>query len=243
MFLSVTAYYNIPSKAHHSIYLEYIKKLFNYVKTPLLFFTDKQNYDILSSFAGNNVKFYIQEFSDMRIFKYVSIDTWKKNITIDPENFRHSWQLGAIWANKSLFVQQAKELLETYEWYMWIDAGCIRSDDWKHIIHDFGKRNFNLIPGVYLQLLNEIPDKYFFTFPDRSIAASHILFHRNFIDDFIKEYNNVLVDYENSNITIIKDQYIIASMVKKGVSFLITIDYNPQIHCVPESWFFFFLLF
>ena len=243
MFLIVTAYYNIPSKKPYSFYLEHIQLFFKYIKTLVLFFTDSQNYNVFKNLAGPNVTFKIQEFETLDIFNNFSIDFWKHEITKDPENSYHTWQLGSLWANKSRFVKVASSLFKQYEWYMWVDCGCIRNDSWLPIIDGFGSRTLPSIKGVYVQLLNPIPDKNFFIYPNIHVAGSHILFHKDYIDTYITAYSDMLKEYNKNNIPLISDQYIITSMIKRNYTFLHYILYNPIYHNVPDKWFFFFMRF
>ena len=239
--LIVSGYYNIPSKRDCNFYYNHIERFFRYVKTPVLFFTDIKNYEILKKWKTEYITFYIQEFEELDVFRYFPIDFWKSEIQKDPENKYHTWQLGALWANKARFVNKALTLYPNYEWYMWVDAGCIRNDAWAAIIDNFGKRKLPDIPGIYCQLLNNSINKKYFKFPDISIAGSHILFHKNFIQLFINSYSDMLKQYNSNNISLISDQYIISSMALT-YSFINTILYNPNIHSI-DRWFFFFYLF
>lgn len=238
--LVVTAYYNIPSKASQYFYHENIKRFFEYVNIAVIFFTDEANYTILKEFAKKNVTFHIQAFEDMEIFKEFSSDFWKYQITKDPEKY-HTWQLGALWANKSRFVKQATGLYPLDDWYMWVDSGSIRSDDWKPLLSDFGKRPLPSSPGVYLQKINDIPENKYFKYNFFAIAGSHILFHKDYIAKFIEHYCNMVREYEKENVSLIMDQYIMASIVsQKKMEGIFTIRKN--IEC-PDEWFFFFLYF
>ena len=120
---------------------------------------------------------------------------------------------------------------------MWVDAGCVRTDAWN--LHSFGKRHHSLEPGVYHQLLRPLPNKEYYVHPDVYIAGSHIVFHKNYIDKYIDCYRAMMVEYMHANISLISDQYVIASMIPKH-AFIHTI---PVTHPVVNEWFFFFNLF
>ena len=239
--LLVTAYYSIPSKQPSSFYYEHIRRFFKYIKIPVLFFTDDENYNILKKIAGTNIEFYIQEFETLDIFNHYPIEFWKSHIAKDPQNIYHTWQLGALWANKSLFVKKASIINPNYDWYMWVDSGSIRSDSWQTLLETFGTRSLPITPGVYKQLLKPIPQKHFFEFPDIYVAGSHILFHKTYIDNYNFAYLSVLDNYNKHNISVIMDQYIMATMSLR-YSFVKTILYNPEIKAI-DKWFFFFCLF
>ena len=239
--LVVSAYYSIPSKEQPNFYYPNIQRFFKYVTTPVMFFTDVENYAILKEWAGSNVRFIIQNFESLDIFKDFSQGFWQDQVKIDPEKY-HTWQLGALWASKTRFVKQASQIDPTYDWYMWVDAGCVRNDDWKICIDAFGKRKVPDSPGVYIQLLKSIPDhKSFFQFPDVYVAGSHILLHKSYIDNYNELYAETLKTYESQRIPAIMDQYIIASMIKTA-TFIYPILYDPQLN-VPCEWFFFFSVF
>ena len=231
----VSAYYNIPSKQPNEFYYEHIQRFFQNIKPQIVFFTDNENYQILKDLAGSNVQFQIQEFHELEIFKQFPAEFWQEQIKIDPEKY-HTWQLGAIWANKSRFVQTAMNIVQS-EWYMWIDAGSLRKE-WPEI-EKFGTRPLPETPGVYLQLLKPI-NKSFFSFPDTYTAGSHILFHKEHVNTFVDSYSGMINIYEKEKISLISDQYIINSMLASNISFLHPILVNIQ---TPNNWFFFYSIF
>jgi len=239
--LIVTCYYNIPSKASSSFYYENIARYFRYIKVPILFFTDEDNHSQLKALAGDNVTFHIQPFEQMNIFKEFPIDFWKDQITKDPEKY-HTWQVGALWCNKSGFVKQATEICPHHEWYMWVDAGSLRRDDWAPFMNEFGNRPLPETPGVYVQQLRDIPPNYlYFGYPFYAIVGSHILFHKDYIDEFISKYHDMIHEYERANISLIDDQNMKNSMVsQKKMDRLFTIRCN--ISC-PDEFFFFYCIF
>lgn len=153
----VTAYYSIPSKQNLEFYQNHIKRFFKNITIPILFFTDAENYSWLKPIASNNCTFILREFDTLPIFQGFPKEFWELQITRDPELY-HTWQVGALWANKSHFVNEAIKIQNTSEdWYMWMDAGCIRKDEWEPYLNDFGHRNFiKLEPGIYVQGLRDV---------------------------------------------------------------------------------------
>jgi len=234
----VSAYYNIPSKQPKEFYYKHIQRFFQKLSwQKIIFFTDQENFDSLKVFAGPNVQFVLQEFGSLPIFKDFPQEFWKQQIQIDPEPY-HTWQLGAIWASKSYFVRRASELSDE-QWFIWVDAGCVRKDEWN--LDDFTCRDTFSESGVYIQLLNPLPKQDFFQFNSYQtdyIAGSHILFHRSKIDLFIESYKEVVNTYIQNKMCVIDDQYIIASMCKDS-SFLKVVPHN--ISC-PDKWFFMFYM-
>jgi hypothetical protein len=233
----VSGYYTIPSKQSQEFYYEHMERFFRFLQVPILFFTDAQNYQSLKEMAGPNVRFQLVEFEDLPIFKQFPIDFWKSQITIDPEKY-HTWQLGALWACKSYFVQEAAKLLDS-DWLMWVDAGCVRTDAWKPILANFGKRVIPSNPGIFLQGLNLLVQKEFFQFPDIYIAGSHILFHHSLVDKFVEAYGKTLERYVEKGMPVIMDQYILASIVQSS-EFVHVVLKGPLI---LDEWFFFFTVF
>lgn len=242
--LIVTAYYDIPSKQTKDKYISYIKLFFKYIKNnKVIFFTDKETYLELKQFSRENIQFQILNFEELDIFNKFPIYFWKEQIKLDPEDY-HTWQLGALWANKSFFVKKAIELIPIYDWYMWVDAGCIRDEKWETILQDFGKRPYDLKKGVYMQLLDNFPNnKTYFNFVryENYIAGSHILFHKDYIDKYLEEYTKTIEEYVRNCIPVIMDQYIMATVALKN-SFINTILYDKTINAI-DKWFFFFYLF
>jgi hypothetical protein len=236
----VSAYYDIPSKQPNTFYFEHIARFFKFIDIPILFFTDSKNLEILKPLANSNVQFQIQEFHELEIFKEFPPEFWQEQIKIDPEKY-HTWQLGAIWANKPFFVKKAFELFPE-EWYMWVDAGCVRTNSWKNILENFGKQPIILEPAVYVQSFYSIPNKLFFQYPDTYIAGSHILFHKKYMNTFVESYGETLKMYEKNRISLTSDQYIMASMIVQNCEFLKIILYDSSIY-VPEPSFLFFARF
>jgi hypothetical protein len=231
----VSAYYDIPSKQPNAFYFEHIARFFKFIDIPIIFFTDSKNLEILKPLAKSNVQFHIQEFHELSIFKDFPPEFWQEQLKNDPEKY-HTWQLGAIWANKSRFVRDAMNIYET-EWYMWVDAGSLRQE-WPGIEY-FGKRALPEVHGVYVQLLRSIVNKQFFAYPEYYIAGSHILFHKEYVNTFVSLYDKTLKIYEKEKISLISDQYIMASMVSSN-SFPYPVLLNVQ---TPDNWFFFYSVF
>jgi len=128
---------------------------------------------------------------------------------------------------------------------MWVDAGCVRKEEWEPVLKKFGTRIFfQLNPGVYIQSLNNnIPNKDYFTYEYGVdyIAGSHILFHKDYIDIFIDKYTEIVYNYIKNNAPVIMDQYIITSMSLK-FDFIHSIIYDKSMNAI-DRWFFFFHVF
>lgn len=246
--LLVSCYYNIPSKNSKDFYFSQIENFFNFLQdVKIIFFTDQENYAELKKFAKDNIHFCIISFDSLRVFSEFNKEFWDRQVERDIEKY-HTWQLAALWANKKYFVQEASELFPENEWYMWTDSGCIRDKYWEKTCINFTKRNIELQEGIYVQLLNKIPDsKIFFQFPDMYTAGALILFHKNFIYKFISDYNNMLIIYDLNNISGNSDQHIMSSLVVRNQTNIKPILYD-SICCeiketIFDKWFFFLGLF
>lgn len=237
----VTAYYSIPSKQPREFYMEHIKNFFSYIKAPVVFFTDQKNYTDLSSIAPPNIEFRIKPFEEMIILQDFPPEFWKLQNQRDPQPY-HTWQLGALWANKKGFVKVASELYPD-DWFLWVDAGCIRKPTWKEYANNTALRDYPLEPGVYIQCLNRMPlGKTVFTFPDQHLAGALIAFHRKYIDTFIKEYDKMLATYNSIKVSGISDQYIMASLNvnrKPYIHFVERMQMTDYVQTCPDAWFFF----
>lgn len=243
--LLVSAYYDIPSKAPSSFYRPHLRRFFKMIgDRELLFFTSEELLPELQFYAKSaiNTRFVTRPFEAMEIFQTFPIEYWMEHIKLDPYP-GHTWQVGAIWANKMNFARKALEMRPEYEWAMWIDAGCIRKDEWAPYVSDFLKRSVahTLSPGVYFQLLNALPtDKDFFVHPEVYIAGALIAFHKAYINDFINEYHRVASLYNQRRLSHILDQYVFATL-SKYLTYVKTIQYDGR-PC-PDNWFFFLAYF
>jgi hypothetical protein len=218
--------------------MEHIARWFQFLdEQPVLFFCEEEMLPELHAIANKNVEFCIQPFKDLDVFDEYPEEFWKQQVERDPEPY-HTWQLGAIWASKKYFLKRAAEVYPDEEWFVWVDAGCIRKNQWMAFTPLFTRRDIFTAPGVYLQCLKPIPpveEKCYFHFPDVHIAGAIILAHRDYIKPFVEEYNAVLDCYDSLHIPAIMDQYVLASM---RVPWLYTI-HLPQATVFPDDWFFF----
>jgi hypothetical protein len=236
----------IPSKQPHASYMQHMKRFFAFVTQPVLFFTDRKMFKEVSRFAGKNITFRIIEFKSMEVFKEFPQSFWETQVSRDAE-FYHTWQLAALWANKKYFIKEAASEYPDMDWFVWIDAGSIRKDTWKPFLENFTARNFTLEPSVYMQVLDEIPEsKLYFVYPNQHVAGALILFHRECIQDYIKDYNTILRDYDKEKIPGSSDQYIMASLINKYPRWIGVLRGKVAIfdyvNSCPDPWYFFISL-
>ena len=123
----VTAYYPVPS-GKHSVrdYKEWYTKFFQCVNCPVICFCPKEIIDELKSVANENVEFIVRDFYSFEMMSNEQMIKWKAWHENDPEKFRHSPELYAIWAAKQEFVREAIKI-SNYDIYVWCDIGCFRT--------------------------------------------------------------------------------------------------------------------
>ena len=213
--------------------MEQITRFFKFIKEPILFYTEESMLLKLQAIAGPNVEFVVNPFDSLSVFEKHPQDFWLRQAERDTEPY-HTWQLGALWANKKYFLNEASKLYAD-EWFVWIDAGCVRNDNWEKFLIYFTKRNTFNEPGVYMQLLNPVLTKEYFKWPDQYIAGAIILMHRDFIVPYIDLYNITLDKYDAIKVPAISDQYIMASMNAPWIHKI----RNPLRNAYPDEWFFF----
>jgi len=248
--LIVTAYYKIPNKVKathgvadaHSFYMEHMKRLFKYIKTPILFFTDVECHKELRVYARDNVEFVIYPFEEIRSIKQYSIPFWEMETKHDGMPY-NTWQLGAIWANKKYFVEEASERRPNNEWYVWMDAGCIRSDEWEDYLEDFTNRDYILKEGVYMQALRPTPSDFLYCIRLNGNAQTHsfiagaiIVFHKTYIKKYIESYTEMVKEYIYENISVYDDQHIMSSIAQR-YSWIYPIQTIAK--ALPDIWFLF----
>lgn len=245
MSILVSAYYKIPSKAPHEFYLNNMKRFFKFLnRKKIIFFCEEETKQELESFGLplSNVEFIIIPFAQVIKESGIPYEMWQESCSIDPEKY-HTPQLGIVWCCKKEFVRLASES-DSYRdinWFVWIDAGCIRKDAWEKSCSSFTQRKLHTLPpGVYFQAIRKAEKKQFYTYPDVHIAGAIILFHRNYIEEFNVFYKKIVYKYYSSNVSFLSDQYITASMVSS--------DEKPWLHVVDidtihiktnDIWFFF----
>ncbi len=239
----VSAYYKIPSKQSHDFYVPYLKNFFSYLgHRKIIFFCDNEIHEEIKTFNINlnNVIFIIKNFNELSKLNKFPMEFWQKHIELDEEKY-HRAELGIIWASKEEFIKEASEYLPDDEWFIWVDAGCIRTELWAEECKNFLRRAKSLSKGVYLQALNIPPlEQIFFKFNRgiNYIAGAIILVHKDYIEKLIDTYDEILNVYDKNNIPVIMDQYILASIytiIKPEWLHLIKYDNQP----VPDKWFFF----
>ena len=244
----MSAYYKIPSKRSHESYVPSIQRFFRaFANKSVLFFCSQEVHTEILSFGidVSNVKFVVCEFADLPILKKFPYSFWEKQKRVDAESY-HTPELGIIWASKKEFLNTAMDLYPQNNWFLWVDAGCIRKDEWLNPCNHVFERSI-LEPGVYVQNLNPIPmDRTLFQYDGQHywIAGGVIYAHREYIPTYSAVYDSMLIKYDNANISATSDQYIMLSIItQRSESYLKTINWYElseefKSQC-PDNWFFF----
>ena len=256
MSIIVSAYFQIPSKAPHSFYLPHISRFLKYIKNPIIFFTTpnlKKEFEILR----RDLPIYfiiIDSIYNINAFKNYGYKFWADQCEIDVEKY-HTPELSAIWYEKKEFVKKAILFVEDIDNkdnkynlninmpFIWCDAGCIRQDEWCQKIETFGNK-ISVIPKdkLMFQLLNEIPNKEFFVFPNVNIAGAIICGYKYSWLKYSDLYEEMIKIYVKNKICINSDQHLSASIVLKNQDYFELCKYDTIyfiLYTNIDKWFFF----
>jgi len=235
----VSAYYKIPSKSTHEKYMEYMKLFFQFFKgKKVMFFTEQSVLDELhdKNIDTQGIEFILKKFNDLPILNKFPYSFWLRQKERDIETY-HTPELGIIWSSKKEFVREASELLPEEQWFIWVDAGCVRKEEWLKFSNDFGTRNIPQNPGVYVGQLIPVPSKNFFMYPDTCLSGTISAFHKDYIKLFCEKYDDMLQTYDNAKVSATSDQYIVRSMMNKD-DWIVPITLLRNTLQVPDVWFF-----
>ena len=121
----VTAYFQFPSKHTYTEYDAWIQNLLQ-TDMCLVVYTDMPD-----KFPSNTIVKTVSLYEEIyQAFKQ-PISFWEKQLLQDPENHIHkNFTLYWVWNLKPIFLEQtSRENPHGSDYFMWIDAGCIRSHD------------------------------------------------------------------------------------------------------------------
>jgi|APCry1669190327_1035288.scaffolds.fasta_scaffold00215_20 disulfide oxidoreductase YuzD len=231
----VSAYYKIPSKRSHEIYMPNIIRFFESVKSvSVIFFTTPDVIqDIRDSTNTDHVMFVCIPFEELRAFEKFGIDFWVRQKERDPETY-HSYQLGAIWYEKKEFVLRAMEFIKA-DVYMWCDAGCVRDIASGERAKLFGTRTVYPTNNnkLHLQQIGNNIKSDFYMYPYMCIAGAIIVGNIQAWKEYSELYDSVLIRYDSHNVPAIMDQYIIKSCVDLKPELFVL---YPQLSTI-DNWF------
>jgi hypothetical protein len=127
----VTAFYPVPSKFPTSKYLEWIRIFMTLEHANIVLYTSAAMAQTITALRTTYPPLHviIMEFEDMDSWKLWGANgKWQEQHRIDPEAFRHSPQLYAVWAQKAFcLVHAARKNPFATTHFMWHDIGAFRS--------------------------------------------------------------------------------------------------------------------
>ena len=123
----VTAYYPVRTGKHTAeTYREWYTNFFNCVTATVICFCGNEMIDEFRGLAKDNVRFIVRDFYSFQMTSDGQMKKWYDWHLSDPEAFRHSPELYAVWAAKQEFVLEAMKLTD-FPIYVWCDIGCFRT--------------------------------------------------------------------------------------------------------------------
>ena len=217
----VAGYYNVKSKRPSNKYYNYAKNFLK-LKQPIVLYTSQDNYDKFMKMRGNlPIKIVIQEFDNMYMWKKYK-NKWIDHYKIDPEAFRHSPELYAIWANKVIWLEDAiKKNYFNTKYFQYTDFGSVRIKPSYNLINNYPIINHYKHDKLLISLINEFTDDDYiikdtiigeFLNKDR-VACGFFGGNINACIKFRIEYEIMLNNYFNNNIFAGKDQSIVNSLI------------------------------
>lgn len=212
----VTAYYEIPSKAPKSTYLNWINNFLKNIENNIVFFTSEDLVDYFKSVRNENIIYKVLPFGELNAIKKYGYDFWKKQKEIDVWRY-HTPELGIIWYEKKEFVLRViEENPFNTDYFIWCDAGCMRHSAYFPSINTFGKNLSNIDKDkLNFQVIGPLQNKSFYAYPDICIAGAIIVGKKETWYRYKELYDKILQEYVNANISCLMDQYIMVSMLEK----------------------------
>ena len=155
----VTAYYDIPSKAPKTTYMERMELFFANVPCHLIVFTAPELLKELWALRekhNSKTRMYFIPFQDLENAK--DMDFWKLQLERDlKEQHQHTSELYAIWAEKTAFLElAAKANPFKSDAFIWLDAGYFRDKNSIHQLASFPSvtklQRFNPTMAYFLEV-------------------------------------------------------------------------------------------
>lgn len=241
----VTAYYEVPSKRTKAEYYKWINNFFQLNCNIVLFTDAAHSADMQFLRRGKPMHIIIREFCDLEMWKKYFIE-WHMHYSMDPEQKIHSPDLYAIWANKSLFVEEAYSIDPfNTEYFMWCDIGAFR--DSSHI--SMLQNAFPLRGKNAYALLNEnkvifsTMAKYNKRIPvnmNNSLVGGLFIGNKVAHEKWRFAYLSMLEDYIKKGIFAGKDQTIMMHVLlnDKKQEFATVITGPQKTQFIYNKWFF-----
>lgn len=206
----VSSFFLVKNK-HNTKYLEWFKNTLA-INCPYVFFTTKDNIDLIKSFRKNLPTYYIEcEIEDFYTFKY-------KDRMVTHTLHCPSIELNLIWNEKIFMLQKASKINPFHsEWFNWIDAGICTYRDTPPPCKEYPNPSLiQLLPKdkfICTSSHGYNPASITKTNYEHHIAGTAYLLHQNFINKFVNIYNEFLENLVDIN-NIWTDQVILTHIYK-----------------------------
>lgn len=254
----VTAFFNFSKKKFDTnAYHYWINNYLPYVNNPMVIFTDKESYELIKQIRSPyemKTDIIIIDIKDFYTYKY--LDHWKKDIERDHEKNYHSIELYMIWNEKTNFLKLAIDKNKfNSDYFIWTDIGMIREEYYKPLLNNFpNNKKIESLDKSKIYLLNFIPnidkenlkyvinidfdniyptEKYRF----KSCIGGGVIFgHKNAINEWFKEYYEMLELFVKADYFAGKDQSIMANVCVKNPNLVKLIQ--PEESPYNNDWFY-----
>ena len=189
-------------------YLKYFFNLVNNINYNLIVYLEKDTINMLNSFPIKS-NIIIRDINEVDTFytkyylsnkKIISSTEYQLKVPVNRKQDAAHWsaEYNLINHSKINFVKHSKELYPGYEYYSWIDFGCIRDT-----IGDVPKNiNFNKLKPSILYLCLEYPatqysEEELIQTGEVFLAGSQFIVHRDLIELFEELWNEKLQEWDN----------------------------------------------
>ena len=235
MITIVSGYWKVKNKNNNSFYENIFKKTLP-VNCPYIFFTPKNNNDLIKKYRNNSLTHFVNfTLNDFYTNKFKFSKIYIHNIHVP------SIELGKIWLEKIFLLRKAKELnIYNSEWYAWNDAGNsyyrrkkhkLLNKIWPNInkinILDKKKINFTISIEKYYKKLKKKD-----VLNGRHFVSGTYVIHKNLIDEFC----NVFEKYINIMIKKTKNKKKYVCLSDQCILTMIYIDKPELFNCIGKGY-------
>ncbi len=240
-----SAYFEMPSKLPHEVYLEHLKRFFRSIDSTnndVVFFTSQKTFlrDFYHMEGVDKIHFVLSDFDKISLSKQLFGDLFERHQKLDIEN--HSPELARVWCEKMFFIYRAMRLFPARRVYTWCDSGAIRDDVHEEHLKSFGSRSMcNLDEHdntLHLMRIHNIEKRDFYSGFDRCIAGALMYGNEQAWKAHIDQYRKQLMRYDTNDQCGSKDQHCLKSCVDASPENY-TLHDNSEGDSELNMWFFF----
>lgn len=240
----VTCYYDIKSKFVKDKYLEWINNFMNVVEIDIILFTSENMRDYFLKFNKPNLKIVVKPLEQLYFYRFY--DTFVKQWVLDPIKDRRSPELYILWYNKIRFIEDAHNIDNSYDNYIWCDIGVFRENNRFDMRRQFGKRMAYSNSVVMLNVRDEDNlDKtlnsdgtYSYYIHDKNplIGGGIFLMPKNRLFEYLNAHNNTFNKFIHSNRFFGCDQIILPTLYYSNPGLISLL--RPPINYSNDIWFY-----